>query len=237
MKVKQVGNINKEPEKINLPPQPPEPPPQPPAPPPPPEKIQEPDLVQEKEKSGKNKFYIYGGILIFIIAAVLYYFLVYQKSDDSSQTQVTQDELKSKELELKERELKLKELEQNKKNNTQTQIQTTYSANTPEGVAVKFIESLGKQDFSAAFALMSEKRRGNYSTFSSKKGYGGITSTKVFSCTKTGEINNKTEVKIIYESIDPINRSGKYEQYFYLIPYNDSYLINEIKNINIQYYD
>jgi hypothetical protein len=191
--------------------------------------------LKSKAKGNKNYYFI-GGILFIIIAALLYYFLIYQKSEDSvTADKLIQDELKTKELDLKERELKLKEKEQQK--NITPPTEQKYSLNTPEGVVVKFIESLGKREFSAAFALMTEKRRGSYNTFVSTKGYGGITGTKVFSCSKTGEINGKYEVTVNYESIDPSNKSGKFNQYFYLIPFNDSYLISEIKNINIQWYD
>jgi hypothetical protein len=222
MKVKQVGNINEQPQ-INIPPQTS------------PKENLEQAISPKSGGTKKNKYYIIGGALLIVISVLLYYFLIYQNSGDTSTVKTSQDELKSKELELKERELKLKEQEQ-KKNST-SQTQPTYSLNTPEGVVVKFIESLGKRDFSAAFALMTEKRRGSYNSFISTKGYGGITSTKVFSCTKTGEINNKSEVTVSYESIDPANKSGKFNQYFYLIPFNDSYLISEIKNINIQWYE
>lgn len=142
----------------------------------------------------------------------------------------TEAELKKKELELKERELALKEREFDKQNNQQS------SLNSPEGVVTKFIESLGVQDWSAAFGLMSEKRRGSYSTFISRKGYGGITSTKIYSCSYTGETNGRKEVMVDYESIDPSNKSGRFKQYYYLTPFNDSYLISEIKNINIEWY-
>jgi hypothetical protein len=223
MKVKKVGNIEEQ-SQVDIPQQPPKL-----------EKV-EVDSPIKSEKTNKTKYYIIGGVFLVIIAALLYYFLIYQNSSDIKTTDKTiQDELKSKELELKERELKLKEQEQQKNNTTPTQ--PVYNLNTPEGVVVKFIESLGKRDFSAAFALMTEKRRGNYNTFVSTKGYGGITSTKVLSCSKTGQINEKYEVMVTYESIDPMNRSGKFNQFFYLIPFNDSYLISEIKNINIQWYD
>jgi hypothetical protein len=142
----------------------------------------------------------------------------------------TETDLKKKELDLKERELALKERELDKQNSQQQNL------NSPEGVVTKFIQSIGKQDWSAAFGLMTEKRRGNYSTFSSKKGYGGITRTSINSCTYIGESDGKKEVKVDYESIDPSNKSGRFKQYFYLIPFNDSYLISEIKNIDIEWY-
>lgn len=143
---------------------------------------------------------------------------------------ITETDLKKKELDLKERELALKERELDKQNTKQP------SLNSPEGVVTKFIQSLGKQDWSAAFGLMSEKRRGSYSNFISIKGYGGITSTKIYSCSYTGETNGRKEVMIDYESIDPANKSGRFKQYYYLTPFNDSYLISEIKNINIEWY-
>lgn len=116
--------------------------------------------------------------------------------------------------------------------------ESTFKPNlfTPDGVVIKFIESLGKGDFSAAFGLLTEKRRGSYSLFSSTKGYGGITSTKIFSCSYNGQTNNKYEVYVDYESIDPANKSGRFKQYYYLIPFNDSFLIADVKNINISWY-
>jgi hypothetical protein len=194
------------------------------------------EIVQpvKTESVNKTKYYIIGVILI--IASLSYYIFVFQNQGDSKTTDNQKlAELKNKELELKERELKQKEQEQQKKE-TVSQEQK-FNINTPEGVVVKFIESLGKRDFSAAFALMTEKRRGSYNTFTSTKGYGGITSTKIISCAKTGQIDNKYEVMVSYESIDPANKSGKFNQYFYLIPFNDSFLISEIKNINIQWYE
>lgn len=205
-----------------------------------------PEQVYEKEKQqfirpekpaaiSKTKYYIIGGVLLLIILSLLYYIFIYQNQSGTLKTDnLSQDEMKSKELDLKEKELQLKEQEQQKKE-AASQLQK-YSMNSPEGVVVKFIESLGKRDFSSAFTLMTEKRRGSYNAFTSTKGYGGITSTKIFSCTKTGQINDKYEVMVSYESIDPANKSGKFSQYFYLIPFNDSYLISEIKNIDIQWY-
>lgn len=186
----------------------------------------------------KRNYYIIGGILLMIIASLLYYILVYQKSDNKTETLVIQNTSQTPPSNVPNTENNISSQKEKIQNNNEISTSNPkYNINTPEGVVVKFIESLGKRDFSAAFALMTEKRRGNYNTFISTKGYGGITSTKVFSCTKTGEINNKREVTVSYESIDPANKSGKFNQYFYLIPFNDSYLITEIKNINIQWYD
>ena len=149
---------------------------------------------------------------------------------NQNNTQSSSDELKKKEFDLKEKELAIKEKELEKQKTQQNNL------NSPEGVVTKFIESLGKRDFSAAFGLMTEKRRGSYSNFSSTKAYGGIASTKIFSCSYTGETNGKKEVIADYESIDPVNKSGRFKQYFYLIPFNDSFLISEIKNIGIEWY-
>ncbi len=124
----------------------------------------------------------------------------------------------------------------NSSNNDNTSNAPQPNLYTPDGVVVKFINALGSQDFSAAFALMTEKRRGSYSNFSSTKGYGGITSTRIFSCSYTNKVNQKYEVYVEYEAIDPANKSGKFKQYFYLIPFNDSYLISEIKNSDIEWY-
>jgi hypothetical protein len=201
--------------------------------------------IPGSESAKKNKYYITGGILLILIAAVLYYVLIYQKSvntqdkenellgsNDKQKTEngISSDDLKKKELELKQKELELKEKELNKQNFQEPNL------NTPDGVVAKFIQSLGKQDWSAAFGLMSEKRRGSYSTFSSTKGYGGITNTKIYSCSYTGETNGKKEVMVDYESIDPSNKSGRFKQYYYLISFNDSYLITDIKNINIEWF-
>jgi hypothetical protein len=121
-------------------------------------------------------------------------------------------------------------------NNTNTNNSLESNLKTPDGVVIKFINSLGNRDFSAAFGLMTEKRRGNYSTFSSSKGYGGITKTTIYNCNYTGKNSDKYEVLIEYESIDPANKSGRFKQYYYLIPFHDSYLISDIKNIDIQWY-
>jgi cold shock CspA family protein len=145
-------------------------------------------------------------------------------------TSTAQEDIRKRELELKQRELALKEKELEKQKSQQPNL------NSPEGVVTKFIQSLGNQDWSAAFGLMSEKRRGSYSTFSSTKGYGGITSTKIYSCSYTGESNGKKEVMVDYESIDPSNKSGRFKQYYYLTSFNDSYLITDIKNINIEWF-
>lgn len=107
---------------------------------------------------------------------------------------------------------------------------------TPDGVVIKFVESLGKQDWYTAYSLMVEKRRGNYSNFSSPKAYGGITKTTIYKCEYIGESNNRKEVIIDYESIDPDNRDGRFKQYFYLIPNGNSFLIVDIKNIDVKWY-
>ncbi|MFZ4591978.1 MAG: hypothetical protein ACOYN6_13330 [Ignavibacteria bacterium] len=148
------------------------------------------------------------------------------KSENNS----TADDLKKRELELKQKELELKEKELNKQTSQEPNL------NTPDGVVTKFIQSLGKQDWSSAYALMTEKRRGNYSNFTSTKAYGGIISTKIYSCSYTGESNGKKEVMVDYDSIDPANKSGRFKQYYYLTPNGNSYLITDIKNINIEWH-
>lgn len=127
----------------------------------------------------------------------------------------------------------------NENNSSAGNSNTSFSQtnlNTPDGIVSKFIQSLGNRDYSSAYDLMTEKRRGSYSKFSSTKGYGGITSTRIFSCSYIRDLDGQREIIADYESIDPENKSGRFKQYFYLVPDRDSYLITDIKNIDIQWY-
>lgn len=190
-------------------------------------------VEKTKSKSSVNNFiyYIIGGGVVIIILFLLYIYVFKDNKESSiSDTKPVNTITNNKSNTTTSKS-------DNQNQNTNSEI-NKFQANikTPDGVVIKFLESLGKKDFSAAFALMTEKRRGSYSNFSSTKGYGGITKTTINSCSYTGETNGKKEVKVDYESIDPSNKSGRFKQYFYLIPFNDSYLISEIKNIDIEWY-
>jgi len=190
-------------------------------------------------KNTNTLYIVFGGAGLIIIILLIY--IIADKNDSKKEiveTKVTttqgvtksQEDTRKRELESKERELALKEKELEKQKIQQPDL------SKPDGVVTKFIQSLGKQDWSAAFGLMTDKRRGSYSNFSSTKAYGGITSTTIYSCSYTGETNGKKEVLVDYESLDPANKSGRLKQYYYLTPYNDSYLITDIKNINLEWY-
>jgi hypothetical protein len=225
MKVKKIGNVEEQPQ-VEIPKK---------------ETQLESAVITRSVKTteaSKKYYYIIGGILLLIIVSLLIYIFAFKNSNEKTETSVIQNQSQTTPSNVPGTDNNYESQKEKIQNiNDISTNNPKYDIKTAEGVVVKFIESLGKQDFSSAFALMTEKRRGSYNIFSSKRGYGGITSTKVFSCIKTGEINNKYEVRVNYESIDPANKSGKFEQYFYLIPFNDSFLISEIKNINIQYYD
>ncbi len=188
-------------------------------------------MLFKLNKFFNNKFIGLIGIGIMIICILLSLF-IYTSSGAETKTDANKkfEQLKTETTQPQEN----KSLSENNSYNDTKNFSS--NLNTPDGVVVKFINSLGSQDFSSAYYLMTEKRRGSYSLFSSTRAYGGITSTKIFECSYEGETNGKKEVLVDYESIDPANKSGRFKQYFYLIPSGNSYLISDIKNINIEWY-
>lgn len=186
--------------------------------------------MQKSQRSNKGFIIV---VSIYLGAVLLFFILNMFKGNSNDKPSTYKEQLNQ---ENPNKENVINSNQQNQQNKSDNVQQPKANMTTPDGVVVKFIESLGKRDFSAAFGLMTEKRRGSYSQFSSTKGYGGITSTKIFSCSFTGENDGKSEVLVDYESIDPSNKSGRFKQYFYLTRFNNSYLINEIKNINLEWY-
>jgi hypothetical protein len=91
------------------------------------------NISSDKSNSGnKTLYFIIGGILIVLISVSLYYFLIYQKSENKvAGENNTQSELKKKELELKEKELQLKEKELNQNNTTQKSTDKNEYSITP----------------------------------------------------------------------------------------------------------
>jgi len=106
-----------------------------------------------------------------------------------------------------------------------------------EQTVKNWIQALGNQNFREAHSLMTSKKGGDYSKFSSTKGYGGITRTNLMNCSVDREDETSAEVTAEYESFDPVNRDGKFKQKFILIKEGDKWLISDIKNINLVFYD
>jgi len=197
-----------------------------------------------KETSRVNNNYLIFGSLIFLvlIALVLYFFVI--KDNTTGETLSTNnntgvDELKRKELELKERELKLKERQLTQSNITSTEQssagQSSFEIQASDKIK-DWINSLGSGNLSNAYYMMSPKRRGEYSKFNSIRGYGGITSTTIFSCNTDWSSGCYAEVVAFYESIDPYNKSGKYKQKFFINNCTGYWQITEISNISIENY-
>lgn len=196
----------------------------------------------------KNKSILIGGIGLFIVAVllVLYFFVLNNdannKSRNISQTS-NEDELKRKELELKERELKLREQQLNKSietnsGNTPDQTsagKTNFEIQASDKIA-EWINALGNRNFSKAYYMMSPKKRGDYSRFSSTKSYGGITRTTVFSCNTNSSSGCYAEVIADYESIDPYNKSGRFTQKFFINNCSGNWEITETSNLSLEYY-
>jgi hypothetical protein len=95
-------------------------------------------------KSTNNKtYFILSGILLILIAVLLYYFLIYRQSENKADSEITvQTELKKKEIELKEKELQLKEKELQKSNNNP---QNSLSSGNNNGLPGRFPEASLRQ--------------------------------------------------------------------------------------------
>lgn len=199
-------------------------------------------IIIPKSSVAVNKNYLIGGSVVFVILIVLILFLFVFKKDSSkddvsSDNPGQYDELKQKELELKERELKLKE----------KQLSQSTSSNTPQSSAGKndfesqasdkiseWINSIASRDKSIAYYMMTPEKRGDYSRFTSTKGYGGITGTTLYSSVTEWTSGCYAEVVAYYESIDPYNKNGRYRQRFYINNCSGRWIITEIKNISIE---
>lgn len=217
-------------------------------------KVGEPDKDDTTESSGQvaqpkvtkppntgevNKnFIIIGSVIFFLLAATVVYFLVIKDKSDGEVTQNSSiDDLTRKEIELKERELKLKEKQLNAPpSSEQSSSRQTEFQNQAASKVSDWINALGNRNFSNAFNLMSPSIRGDYSKFSSSKRYGGITSTRIFSCETTNISGCSAEVVADYEAIDPYNKNGRYTQKFFVNNCSGYWQISGINNLNIQYY-
>lgn len=191
-----------------------------------------------------NNNYMIAGAAVFLILAafVLYFFVIKDNTKEaslSSDKTTGLDEIRRKELELKERELKLKEKQLNQPpvtNSAQTSAgQSSFEIQASDKVR-EWVNSLGTGSLSNAYNMMSPKRRGEYSKFNSTKGYGGITSTAIYSCNTEWSSGCYAEVVAYYESIDPYNKSGKYKQKFFINNCSGNWQITEISNISIENY-
>lgn len=97
-----------------------------------------------------------------------------------------------------------KALKKQLESNTKQKIQ---SKSDPEQLVIDFLDYLGERKFHQAYNLLSSdfKGWGNYNQFSSKKYFGGITQTKVFSTNLTSSSSRQAEVFVHYLSVDPTN--------------------------------
>jgi len=198
--------------------------------------------VTKRRKSSFNPtFLLLGGlgIMVAVIIVLLFVFVINKEDSDPKSQQTASDSLKMKELELKEKELKLKEQQlSGKSSNNQTQstqpvevIQTV----APDKVR-EWINALGSRDFNKAYYMMSKTKRGDYTKFTSRNGYGGITSTTIYECYTDSYGSCYAEVIADYESIDPANRSGRYRQRFFINNCSGFWEITDMKTLNIQFY-
>lgn len=134
--------------------------------------------------------------------------------------------------------------EKEKESKTNSTNTTPYNNNSSNDIKtdaasekiLSWINSLGKRDFKSAYSLMNKKKYGNYDKFSSKKGYGGITSTSVYSCQTDIKNNCSYEVVADYEAIDPYNKSGRYKQRFFINSCSGYWEITKIQNIKVENY-
>jgi hypothetical protein len=190
-----------------------------------------------------SKLFLFGslGIGLVVIIILLFIFVINKDNNETTSIlkQTASDSLKLKELELKEKELKLKEQQlsgsQQNNNTESTKPVEVIQTAAPDKVR-EWINALGSRDFSKAYYMMSKTKRGDYSKFSSTKGYGGITSTSINNCYTDSYGSCYAEVIADYEAIDPANRSGKYRQKFFINNCSGFWEITEIKTLNIQYY-
>lgn len=205
------------------------------------------DSSQNFKKDRPNRI-VYLLIPIFLILAGVIAYINISDNDDNK-TNLTANELRLKELELKERELKLREesLKDGKPNQevndklvapptTSNESQDINNSSEAENRVKTWISSLGNQDFHTAYSLMSTKIRGDYSRFSSTKGYGGITGTKIYNSYVDNKSGCRFDVIADYEAIDPYNKSGRYVQRFSVDNCDGSWKITQIKNVSINLY-
>ena len=125
--------------------------------------------------------------------------------------------------------------------NTQTQIKQDTppppKVSQAEETVKNWINALGNRNFKEAHGLMTSKKGGDYSKFSSTIGYGGINKTNILSCKVDTESESSAEVVAEYESFDPVNRDGKFKQRFILVKEGNDWRISEIKKIDISFYN
>ena len=106
-----------------------------------------------------------------------------------------------------------------------------------EETVKNWINALGNRNFKEAHGLMTSKKGGDYSKFSSTNGYGGINETNILSCKVDTENESSAEVVAEYEAFDPVNRDGKFKQRFIVMKEGDKWLISDIKKIDIAFYN
>lgn len=182
----------------------------------------------------KNIYYIIGGIIFILLLFVLIYFLFLNNDTPSNlNSNVSNKDSVNKELALKEKELDIKEKEL--KQNLDKSKPPNYDEASNQ--INKWINFLGQQDFNSAYNMLSPNIRGSYSKFSSKKSYGGITKTTVFSCETVYSSGCIFEVIAEYESIDPYNRNGKFKQKFFINNCDGYWVISKKDNLSIEYYN
>jgi len=107
---------------------------------------------------------------------------------------------------------------------------------SPEGRIRTWIEALGSQDFYTAWEITGGSRWGPYSKFSSTRAYGGINYTKIYDVYTISNNGYEATVYADYDSYDPVNKDGRYKQYFYMVKRNGQWEIKKISNSEIIYY-
>jgi len=132
-----------------------------------------------------------------------------------------------------------KDTSPNTTTNTQTKQDKPPSdkVSQSEETVKNWINALGNRNFKEAHGLMTSKKGGAYSKFSSTNGYGGINKTNILSSNVEKENEFNAEVVAEYESFDPVNRDGKFKQRFILVKEGNKWLISDIKKIDIAFYN
>lgn len=181
-----------------------------------------------------NNVWIFAGI-ISIIAIIV--FITYLKQSSSDSKSLDSESTIGNNNNYTSPSNTQPNVQSNNTNSQNTRTGETYNKNDPPAEKIAtWINYLGNKDFRSAHNLMNKKKYGTYEKFSSIKGYGGITSTKLFSCVTAVSNNCSYEVIADYESIDPYNKSGRFKQRFYISNCSGYWEISKIENIEINFY-
>lgn len=118
----------------------------------------------------------------------------------------------------------------------QTDSKLNFSPDSPEGRMKKCIESLGNQDFSAAYEIFGGSYWGSYQKFSSTGAYGGISKTYIYDIYEISNTGYEATVFVDYDSYDPYNNDARYKQYFYMVKRNGQWVISKSQKPEAIYY-